>query len=162
MIDVAFAASIHWDYGAHELSARKCGSFVYFIQSGDFIKIGWSKTPELRVDQIRRGGNALRPRAGLAEDPVLLAYKPGTKRDEAALHQQFADQHDQGEWFRQCPELEALIEETVHIQSALEVDAHIASYEQRVTSHGWPAMEHNREARIQEQLQTNAARRLAA
>ena len=104
-----------WFYGAAPLSYWK-RSFVYFIRSGDFIKIGWSKAPELRVDQIRRGGHAMCPSAGLAEDPVLLAYKPGSRKDEAALHRRFYTTHDQGDWFRRSPELDELIEETRRAQ----------------------------------------------
>ena len=162
MMDAAFMASQHWFYGAPPLSARpRLGPFVYFVGSGDVVKIGWSKNPELRADQLRRGGHALRPTAGLVEDPVVLAYYPGTKRDEAALHARFKDAHDCGEWFHRTPELEALIKEATHTQCALEVDAHIADYEARARVSGWPAREHDREALIQQQ-ETNHHERRAA
>lgn len=147
-----------WFYGAAPLSSWKRSSFVYFIQSGDFIKIGWSKTPELRADQIRRGGHALRPSAGLAEDPVLLAYKPGSRKDEAKLHQRFYETNDQGEWFRRSPELDGLIEETRRTQCALEVDAYMADYAARAEKCGWPAAVVSRERRIEEQLNLHIER----
>lgn len=147
-----------WFYGAAPLSSWKRGSFVYFIRSGDFIKIGWSKTPELRADQIRRGGHALLPTAGLAEDPVLLAYSPGTRKDEAALHQHFHGTNDQGEWFRRSPELDELIEETRNNQCALEVDIYMADYAERVAKYGWPAAVVSRDQRIQEQLKLHIER----
>lgn len=147
-----------WFYGAPPLSYWKRSSFVYFIQSGDFIKIGWSKTPELRVDQIRRGGHALRPTAGLTEDPVLLAYRPGTRKDEAALHQRFHETNDQGEWFRQSTELDELIEETCSAQCDLEVDAYMSDYAARAEKYGWPAAKVSRDERIQEQLKLHRER----
>lgn len=147
-----------WFYGAPPLSYWKRSSFVYFIRSGDFIKIGWSKTPELRADQIRRGGHALRPSAGLAEDPVLLAYSPGSRKDEAALHQRFKETNDQGEWFRRSPELDELIDETRNTQCALEVDAYMADYAGRVEKYGWPAAVVGRDQRIQEHLKLHIER----
>lgn len=165
MIDAAFVASIHWEFGAPELSSwQGAGPFVYFIRSGDVVKIGWSATPELRADQLRRGGHALRPTAGLVEDPILLAYIPGSERDEATLHERFSATHDRGEWFHSTPELEALIDASARIQCELEVHAHIASYEARVELFGWPARTHDREVLVQQQLTNhhNAARRAAA
>lgn len=147
-----------WYYGAPELSSWKRGSFVYFIRSGDFIKIGWSKTPELRADQIRRGGHALLPTAGLAEDPVLLAYSPGSRKDEAALHQRFYETNDQGEWFRRSPELDELIEETRNNQCVLEVDTYMADYAARAKKCGWPASVISRDQRIQDHLKLHRER----
>ena len=147
-----------WFYGAPPLSYWKRSSFVYFIRSGDFIKIGWSKTPELRADQIRRGGHALLPTAGLAEDPVLLAYSPGSRKDEAARHQRFHETNDQGEWFRRSPELDELIEQTSNNQCALEVDAYMADYAERVEKYGWPAAVVSRDQRIQDHLKLHRER----
>jgi len=151
-LDIDFIAAQHWFYGAPPLSAyTNVGPFVYFIGSGDTVKIGWSKHPEKRVDQIRRGGHVLRPSAGLIQAPELLAYLPGTERDELVLHARFNNSHDRGEWFHRTPELDALIEETLHKQCSLEVAAHIAHYKSSVITHGWPAREHDREALIQQQ-----------
>lgn len=161
-LDIDFIAAQHWFYGAPPLSSyANVGPFVYFIGSGDTVKIGWSKHPEKRVDQIRRGGHVLRPSAGLTEHPELLAYMPGTERDELVLHARFNDSHDKGEWYHRTPELDALIRETVHKQAALEVDAHIASYEVRVKLYGWPPVENNREDLIEQHLSRQEERRIA-
>lgn len=161
-MDASSLTKSHWFYGAPSLQDyldmgwQNVPAAVYFIQSGDFIKIGYSKQPERRVAQIRRGGKAKRPSVGLLEDPVLLAYYPGTKADERALHQRFAEVHDQGEWFNRSPELDALIDKAARMQAEYEVDVHIASYEQRVRDHGWPPMDRLREDLVFEQMKRNS------
>lgn len=158
MIDemTQLAADIHWDYGAARLSYRAAlGPFVYFIRSGDTIKIGCSDTPELRVDQIRRGGRAMRPSAGIADNPKLLAYGPGGYEKEAEYHARFAAQLDQGEWFHESPELTTLIHETANAQARLEVEWQDADYQKRVAAHGWPARTFDLDALTAAQFESN-------
>lgn len=157
-----FASQISWQYGSPslqyyaEMGYENAGPFVYFIQSGDFVKVGWSKQPELRVDQIRRGGRALRPTGGLPEDPKLLAYYPGTMSDEADLHRQFQSTHDQGEWFTMSPELEAHIEWAKKAQASIEVDVHLHTHAEKVEKYGWPPVTRTRDDLISEQISRNA------
>lgn len=61
--------------------------YVYFIQFGDRIKIGFSTDPENRV-------------RALPHDKVL-AVIPGTRLNERQLHAAFADLRLTGEWFRE-------------------------------------------------------------
>lgn len=153
----AFAASIHWDYGAAPLSYRaSLGPFVYFIKSGDTIKIGCSDNPELRVDQIRRGvGKAVQPSTGISDHPKLLAYGPGGYEKEAEYHARFAAQIDQGEWFHESPELTTLIHETATAQARLEVEWQDAEYQKRVTPLGWPARTFDLDALTEAQFESN-------
>lgn len=97
-------------------------SYVYFIQCGNFIKIGCSANPEERVNQLRRGGKALRPSVWEG-NPFLIGYVPGTKKDERGLHTDFKNLHDRGEWFRAAPELTERALEAQRTQVRLEVSA---------------------------------------
>lgn len=65
--------------------------YVYAIQKGDLVKIGFSARPLRRFKNINReeGGGA-----------VLLATVPGSFADERRLHLILADWRVSGEWFR--------------------------------------------------------------
>jgi len=68
--------------------------FVYFAQSGDFIKIGWSRDPKRRVAQL---GTAC---------PLPIALRlivSGSKEDERHFHALFVHLRERGEWFRADP-----------------------------------------------------------
>ena len=129
----------HWFYGPCYLSFyQDLGPFTYFIQSGDTIKIGCSKNPEDRVDQLRRGGKAERPTAGLIAEPRLLTYGLGGYDREKELHERFASSIDRGEWFFITDDLTALVTETIAEQARLEVILHNDWYQRAVKTHGWP------------------------
>jgi Meiotically Up-regulated Gene 113 (MUG113) protein len=74
---------------------------IYFIECGDFIKIGHSTRLGLRL-------------SGIGVDnphPVVLLHEArGTIRDEKMLHEHFAHLRHRGEWFRRDAELLAFIE----------------------------------------------------
>lgn len=78
--------------------------FVYFIKAGDFIKIGISKNPERRCDQLATRKTETRPSAW-AGNPQLIGYTAGSRQDEKRLHMEFGEFWDNGEWFRSNPEL---------------------------------------------------------
>ncbi|WP_104086524.1 GIY-YIG nuclease family protein [Arthrobacter sp. GMC3] len=138
--DPSFLAALTWDNGPAALSYRSTlGPFVYFLKSGNTIKIGCSATPEMRADQISRGGKAKHPSAGLAARPKLLAYGPGGFALEAEYHYQFYEDLDRGEWFFPSPGLIQLIHDTAMLQARLEVEHQAAYYQSAVLSHGWPA-----------------------
>ena len=103
-------------YGPAPLSYSHSGPFVYYIQCGQFVKIGYSTNPEDRVKQLRRGGNASRPSIW-AGNPVLLGYEVGGADVEQQRHAQFAHLHDRGEWFNLTPELAEHAEEIRQAQA---------------------------------------------
>lgn len=59
---------------------------IYFVKAGDLIKIGYSTNLRQRLSQLG--------------PVVLLATIPGTMEDEQALHHQFGEYWDHGEYFR--------------------------------------------------------------
>jgi hypothetical protein len=65
--------------------------FVYFVRGGDFVKIGWSKNPDRRAEQLR---------TGCPFKTTVIGRLAGTKDDEAALHRAFDWLRTKGEWFR--------------------------------------------------------------
>lgn len=67
------------------------GGHVYFVRSGDFIKIGWSSHFVRRVDHLR----------GMAPQHLeLVGILEGGRKLERLLHRQFAAQREHREWFR--------------------------------------------------------------
>ena len=73
-------------------------SRVYFVQSGNRIKIGTSVDPERRVKQFS------------LTTEHLIATMPGGRAEEAAVHQAFAKWRIPGtEWFRDNPDLQDYI-----------------------------------------------------
>ena len=75
---------------------------IYFIRSGQYVKIGRSSNPLGRLRQVQTG------------NPVqgeLLAVCPGGRNEEAAIHRAFAEYRVSGEWFHATPKLNTLIED---------------------------------------------------
>lgn len=69
---------------------------VYFIEAGDFIKIGYTTSPVARIIKMRTD----------CPWPIkILHHEPGTFRDEKALHRRFETHRTNGEWFRRDSEL---------------------------------------------------------
>ena len=77
--------------------------FIYFIQCGDFIKIGFSE-----ADKAERRINNLRTSNPI--EIVVLRVIKGSRRKEAKIHAQFASHRHRGEWFRKSPELVSFVE----------------------------------------------------
>jgi Meiotically up-regulated gene 113 len=75
----------------------KANGCVYFIRCGDFIKIGYSLSPERRLSHIM----TVNP-----HEIELLGYRYGTRDDEALYHERFAPHRHRGEWFNAAPEIE--------------------------------------------------------
>ncbi len=66
---------------------------VYFLRVGGYVKIGWTSDLEKRMRQYM-------------PDSQLLAVKPGTRKDENALHRKFAHLKTHGrEWFPLAPQI---------------------------------------------------------
>ena len=137
------AAHQYWANGPRELSSdAELGPFVYYIQCGSFMKIGTSINPESRCDQLRRGGKAMRPSIWVG-DPQLIAYEPGNVNKECALHKQFAEYRDLGEWFVLNDSLAEHVAEIQQQQCLMELQLHNARYENQVSSGIWPKVELN-------------------
>ena len=65
--------------------------FVYFIEGGDLIKVGYSVEPEKRIKSLKTGS------------PIpltLLGYIRGTRALEGRLHRALASSWSHGEWFQ--------------------------------------------------------------
>ena len=78
------------------------GDRVYFVQSGDFVKIGFSKAIESRLTSLQTG------------NPValkLLTTVTGPASLERMFHDLFAAHRTSGEWFKAKPVIEYLKKE---------------------------------------------------
>lgn len=64
--------------------------YVYCITDGEYLKIGYSVNPRKRVAELQTGN---------ARPLSLVAYKPGTEADEAALHAKYIKKNALQEWF---------------------------------------------------------------
>lgn len=74
--------------------------FIYAIECGDRIKIGYSTQPDLRFNKI----------ASDAPYPCkMLGFWAGTRGDEAMLHREFEDVRIHGEWFASTERLRKTI-----------------------------------------------------
>lgn len=68
-----------------------CGN-VYFVQSGDFVKIGFASDVQKRVAELQTGS---------PHQLNVLAVLPDVDKSvEATCHRVFARNHFRGEWFR--------------------------------------------------------------
>lgn len=65
--------------------------YIYAIRGGDFIKIGYSRQPMRRLHSLGTGS---------PDRLDLIGFVPGTKIDEAAIHQRLAPHCHRAEWFR--------------------------------------------------------------
>jgi hypothetical protein len=73
--------------------------FIYFLQLGPYVKIGFSRRPIDRAHEV----TASHPEA------KLMGCIPARQRQERILHSQFAHLRSKGEWFRADEEIERLI-----------------------------------------------------
>jgi T5orf172 domain len=64
--------------------------FIYFLRSGDRIKIGFTKSPAQRFRKLQ---------TGLARRPDLLVFIAGSFADEHDMHLRLAEHWTEGEWF---------------------------------------------------------------
>lgn len=75
---------------------------VYFIRGDDYIKIGYTKKPLQRLENLK---------CGAPFKLKLLASMPGSVKLEKYLHERFSDLHHHGEWFRADEKLLRFINE---------------------------------------------------
>lgn len=93
------ALSAHMDQVSIRTNPVVTG-YVYFMQMGEFIKIGWSTWPESRRIQLQTSN---------PYDIILLGAFPGRIDQEDKAHQLFQHLRARGEWFRKSPGLLAYI-----------------------------------------------------
>jgi hypothetical protein len=74
--------------------------WVYFMEMGDFVKIGWSAWPKARRDALQTAN---------PYDIKILGAFPGCLGNELDLHEIFKHLRTRGEWFRKSPGLLAYI-----------------------------------------------------
>ena len=74
--------------------------YVYYMEMGDYIKIGWSDWPPNRRDVLQ---------TATPYDIILLGAFPGSLENEQALHRMFAHCHKRDEWFHKSSGLLAWI-----------------------------------------------------
>jgi hypothetical protein len=91
--------------------ANDTGRFVYFVQGGDFIKIGLSgpKNFGKRLQEIS---------TGCPFKVSLLGVTDGDIAIEQGLHRKFRSCHHHGEWFYATPKLLAYIAKVVRAREA--------------------------------------------
>lgn len=75
---------------------KRLGGRVYFIEGGQFIKIGFSGALRKRLKTLQKSSPV--------PLKVLCSIKGGRLR-EAAFHETFAHLRAHGEWFRAAPEI---------------------------------------------------------
>lgn len=73
---------------------------IYFVQSGDAVKIGYAANPEARVAQLQ---------CSTPHPVTILGLQPGSPGDEKALHKRFARYNIRREWFRMSEDIRAFI-----------------------------------------------------
>ena len=77
---------------------------IYFVKSGDFIKIGKADDPNKRLAQFQTGN---------PEPLEMLAIIDGSHAKERAIHAHFSSYRVGGEWFRDCDEIRAFAKNPV-------------------------------------------------
>lgn len=84
-------------FGPHAIRA----GYIYVVGFAGFVKIGWTTNLKGRVSEIENG---------LPQALTLHHSRPGTIKQERALHRRFAAYRTRGEWFKNKGELASWIE----------------------------------------------------
>lgn len=75
--------------------------FVYFVQSGDSVKIGYAKDVNKRIKSLQTGNQ---------EKLLLIGYIVGDLKKESEIHGMFDDYRLTGEWFKYSDEIREYID----------------------------------------------------
>lgn len=86
----------------HNDGTEKEKTFIYFVRSGEFIKIGQSKRWKERVENMQ---------VGSPHTIVVLLVLIAEPKLESKLHNWFRTDHFRGEWFHSGPAILAYIKE---------------------------------------------------
>ncbi len=73
---------------------------LYFIRSGDYVKVGTSRFPSKRLEQLQTGN---------PEDTYIIAEFPEQAFKEFPLHKYLSHLHIRGEWYRYTSEIDEII-----------------------------------------------------
>lgn len=93
---------------------------VYFIQSGDSVKIGVTSDVAKRVASLQTGS----PR-----QLVVLNIIPGGEKTEAMLHAALAAHRQKGEWFKLCDEVSKCVADPVGFLAGRKADLeHVSAF----------------------------------
>lgn len=120
MAEIAQEGINHRDLkvGLARFEHRRKEQTVYFIRCQQFVKIGISKNPAARLQQIRRGGGSHFPRLLDVETSELIATEPGGLERERELHKKFHKLRHTGEWFTETSQLTKYIDSLTERQAA--------------------------------------------
>lgn len=99
-------------------SLRNKRAYVYFIRCGGYVKIGASRSPDIRLEAIRAVGGVRTPFMLDLSGAELVATEPGGFKREKELHAQFKHLRHTGEWFTESPELARYISRKTKIPHA--------------------------------------------
>lgn len=75
--------------------------FIYFLRCGEFVKIGYSKSPTVRFRTLE---------TAIPFAYEVLATHPGTRANELALHKVLREHHHRREWFRWCDAIAEIVQ----------------------------------------------------
>lgn len=84
---------------------------IYFIRSGDFVKIGYSIDPWGRMASLQTAHH---------QPLEMLAVMPGEKTDEREIHRRFRNYRERGEWFRESWPLGQFINEARRVNPEMQ------------------------------------------
>lgn len=110
------------------------GPYVYFMVSGQHVKIGTTVNLSRRLYDVQKGGRGVKespiaPDCVDASSAVLAAAFIGGAHIERGLHKKHAGDHIKGEWFALTPGILQDIDAARIEQAKLEVEATRAEYE---------------------------------
>lgn len=80
--------------------------YVYFLKSGERVKIGFSLNPFARASTLK---------TGLSHGVSAMVFVPGSRRDEARAHRMLASYRQHGEWFDSHPKVVAVMMRSLHL-----------------------------------------------
>lgn len=103
-------------------------TFIYFVRSGEFIKIGQSKQWKKRIEQMQVGS----PHTIITL--LVLVAEPSL---EGKLHNWFRADHFRGEWFHSGPAILAYIKERLPECAAKSGNADLRTNADRGLAEGW-------------------------
>lgn len=95
----------HFDAAPPLWSWLPDSTYMYFMRSGDYIKVGISNNPERRRRELLDPLNDTAMPDDWNGEIQLIAHVPGNRATEMSVHQDFAHLRVKGEWFRAAPEL---------------------------------------------------------
>jgi hypothetical protein len=84
--------------------------YVYFLFAGDAVKIGFSRGPLKRQEEIG---------IGMSREPDAIHAVRAGSAHEMALHRALHTHRLRGEWFRRCPEVMKMLHQMIDDPSSV-------------------------------------------